>query len=72
MPIKLYKNIEGKFVEDKSFIDSDSTNGWWYDVISEDFDKDCDMDLVVGNLGNNYKYQASSDETFDMVKLNLL
>ncbi len=66
MPIKFYKNIEGKFVEDTSLIDSESTNGWWYDVISEDFDKDGDMDLVVGNLGNNYKYQASEEETFDI------
>ena len=66
MPIKFYKNIQGKFVEDESFIDSDSTNGWWYDIVSEDFDNDGDMDLVVGNLGNNYKYQASSDETFDI------
>ena len=65
MPIKFYKNIEGVY-EDTSLIDSESTNGWWYDVISEDFDKDGDMDLVVGNLGNNYKYQASEEETFDI------
>ena len=65
-PIKFYKNNEGKFSDDTSLIDVDSTRGWWYDIIAEDFDKDGDMDLVVGNLGNNYKYQTSGDETFDI------
>ena len=65
-PIKFYKNIEGSFVEDKSLIDEDSTRGWWYDIVSEDFDKDGDLDFVVGNLGNNYKYQTSEDGTFDI------
>ena len=65
-PIRFFKNIDGKFSEDTSMIDSDSTRGWWYDIVSEDFDQDGDMDLVIGNLGNNYKYQTSGEETFDI------
>ena len=65
-PIKFYKNNEGKFSDDTSLIDVDSTRGWWYDIVAEDFDKDGDFDLVIGNLGNNYKYQTSGDETFDI------
>ena len=65
-PIIFYKNIEGSFSEDNSLIDKDSTRGWWYDIVSEDFDNDGDLDFVVGNLGNNYKYQASEEETFDI------
>jgi len=65
-PIIFIKNIKGNFSQDTSLIDIDSTRGWWYDIISEDFDKDGDMDLVVGNLGNNYKYQTSDNETFDI------
>jgi hypothetical protein len=65
-PIIFIKNIKGNFSQDTSLIDNDSTRGWWYDIISEDFDKDGDMDLVVGNLGNNYKYQTSDNETFDI------
>ena len=65
-PIKFYKNSEGKFSEDNSLIDEDSTRGWWYDITAEDFDKDGDLDFVVGNLGNNYKYQTSDEGTFDV------
>ena len=65
-PIIFYKNIEGTFSEDNSLIDKDSSRGWWYDIVSEDFDNDGDLDFVVGNLGNNYKYQTSEEGTFDI------
>jgi hypothetical protein len=42
------------------------TTGWWYSVLAEDFDADGDVDLVAGNLGLNYKYQATNEESFDV------
>lgn len=42
----------------------ENMNGWWFSVEKEDLDSDGDMDLVLGNLGNNYKYQATADQPF--------
>jgi len=62
MPVCIYKNIQGKFK--KTAIDG--TKGWWFSIEGADFDKDGDIDLVAGNLGLNFRYKASSDNTFDV------
>ena len=42
------------------------TDGWWFALRAEDVDGDGDEDLIAGNLGLNYKYQASQEEPFEI------
>lgn len=66
MPIKVFKNNKGVFEDVSSDLGLDDTVGWWFSIDTNDFDGDGDMDLVVGNLGLNYKYKATENETFDI------
>lgn len=64
MGIEVFKNQNGK-------LERQSTNlqnqvGWWKSIEVADFDNDGDDDYIIGNLGTNYKYQASDEETFDI------
>lgn len=64
MPIKFYKNNQGVFTDVSDSMLSGNTSGWWFALQKGDFDKDGDEDLLVGNLGKNYKYQASESNPF--------
>lgn len=66
MPITFLKNSGGTFVNKTTDYGLEKSTGWWYSIIAEDFDQDGDMDLVAGNLGLNYKYQATPEESFDV------
>lgn len=66
MPVTtfLYDGVRFKNTTQKSGLGH--TTGWWSSVASGDFDNDGDIDLVAGNLGLNYKYQATDKESFDV------
>ena len=66
MPVSFFENRAGEFVNVSEQYGLNNTTGWWFSIIADDFDKDGDEDLVMGNLGLNYKYQASEEETFDI------
>ncbi|MFY0650379.1 MAG: VCBS repeat-containing protein [Cyclobacteriaceae bacterium] len=44
----------------------DSLTGWWFSLSAADFDGDGDLDVIAGNLGENYKYKASKEEPFEL------
>jgi len=63
MPVTLFiQNKEGGF--QKQIIEN--SEGWYYEVQTDDLDNDGDEDIVVGNLGLNYKYKASVKEPFEV------
>ncbi len=67
MPIRVFKNTKSGFeeVSEEMGLTNDTT-GWWWSIQQGDFDEDGDMDYIVGNNGLNYKYKATTDETFDI------
>ena len=66
MPITVFKNNQGIFENITEKLNLDDTTGWWFSINEGDFDKDGDLDFIVGNLGLNYKYKATESETFDI------
>jgi hypothetical protein len=63
MPIMLFRFDNGVFKELK-MPSLDKTNGWWNSIESKDIDLDGDLDFVLGNLGENYKFKASKEKPF--------
>jgi hypothetical protein len=62
MGIRTFKNVEGKLVElseNNGLIDSE---GWWNTIEQGDFDKDGDMDYIIGNFGRNSQLKTSIAE----------
>ena len=37
-----------------------TSNGWWSKILAADFDKDGDVDFILGNLGINAQIKADS------------
>ena len=59
-----YENVDGH-LKRKTYLDETLT-GWWNVVKAVDLDNDGDDDYLVGNLGENYKYEASKERPFEL------
>jgi hypothetical protein len=62
MPITIFENHNGKLAEATKAYGLSETNGWWTRILAEDFDRDGQVDFIVGNLGENTQYKASENE----------
>ncbi|MAJ50850.1 MAG: hypothetical protein CMB82_04450 [Flammeovirgaceae bacterium] len=56
----------GDHYEHSTAYDLGEDQGWWFNLTAKDIDHDGDIDLIGGNLGLNYKYQANEKEPFDL------
>ncbi|QNF33057.1 VCBS repeat-containing protein [Adhaeribacter swui] len=61
MPIRIFENQKNRLVETTAPNGLAQTNGLWQTIQAADFDKDGDLDFVVGNLGTNTKLRKQPD-----------
>ncbi len=66
MGIEIFSCKDGTFTNVTASFGIDNQVGWWRSVITVDVDNDGDLDIVGGNLGLNYKYNASSEHPFNI------
>lgn len=66
MPIKIFVNENGRFIDRTADYGFNSTNGWYNAVEIGDFNKDGFADIVVGNHGLNSRFKASAAQPISM------
>lgn len=62
MPVKIFINQKGKFVDASGTYIKFPSTGWWNTLYADDMDSDGDLDVVVGNCGLNTQFRASETE----------
>ncbi len=57
-PIKLFRNVNGKLIDQSEAAGLATHTGWWNGLAGRDLDGDGDIDYVATNFGLNTKYHA--------------
>jgi len=64
MKICMMENKGDVFADVSSKYSTNNLLGWWYSIEEGDFNEDGKPDYLIGNIGKNTKFKASSEEPF--------
>jgi len=67
----LLKNIGGKRLEVQKIPELEKFHGFWYSIISGDFDQDGYDDYIIGNLGENARFRPSEKYPVNLYAIDL-
>lgn len=70
MPVTIFKNSDQGLTQYHNNSALTSHTGWWNSIVGGDFDKDGDIDYVVGNQGLNTKFHVSPNSPLDLYSLD--
>ncbi|MEM6633033.1 MAG: VCBS repeat-containing protein [Bacteroidota bacterium] len=62
--IGVFLNEQGRFEDQSSRLGLTNQKGWWFHINETDINKDGLPDYLIGNLGDNSKFSASSEKPF--------
>lgn len=62
--IGFFKNNQGVFVKQSDKENITDTKGWWFSIKETDINNDGLPDYLVGNVGLNIKFKASTEKPF--------
>ena len=67
MPVTIFQNNDGKLIEEANQNNGlEHSSGWWWSIVSDDFDGDGDPDYIVGNMGKNYKFKIDEQHPLEL------
>ncbi len=70
MPVTFFRNQQGTFSNVTATTGLEAYTGWWNSISAADFDRDGDVDYVVGNLGLNTRFKVSQEEPMSLYALD--
>ncbi|MEI8224508.1 MAG: VCBS repeat-containing protein [Bacteroidota bacterium] len=67
----LLKNMNGKELVPQIIPGLEAKRGIWYSLVAGDFDQDGDDDYIVGNLGDNHRFNVSDKYPLNLYVIDL-